>query len=285
MTTVDGHAHVFKPLSEYYPRANHPMYPPQLEAPVEELLSTMDTCGVEEAILVALSPHDEYLSECLSSYPDRLTGIGVLDPDRSGDADEVYRRFSETGIRGLRVHRLGAPDATRAHELEVWPVLQALDELGGIVWLYVPADELELLEMVLDRLPGLHVVLNHLGWPLPDEFQIDALGRPEIKGSIPPPTLETVCALSRHTNVHVMLSGQYAFSREDFPFLDLGDVVRTIHEAYGADRMLWASDYPWIKPVPGYGPQLELVDHYLPDLAPEERAAIMGDSAARLFGL
>lgn len=285
MTTVDGHAHVFKALSETYPRADHPMYPPHLEAPVEGLLSIMDTCGVEKAILVALSPHDEYLSECLSAHPDRLTGIGVLDPDRSGDADEVHRRFAETGIRGLRVHHLGPTGASRPDELEVWPVLRALHELGGVVWLYVPADQLKELSMVLDHLPGLRVVLNHLGWPLPDEFEIDPLGRPAIKGPVPPPTLETVRALSIHPSVNIMVSGQYAFSREGFPFADLADVVRTIYEKYGAGRMLWASDYPWIKQIPGYEPQLGLVDHYLPNLAPEERADIMGDSAARLFGL
>lgn len=285
MATVDAHAHVFKALSPNYPRAVHPMYPPDLEAPVEDLLSTMDTFGVEGAVLVALSPHDEYLSECLSSHPDRLTGIGVLDPDRSGDAEQVHRRFAEMKIRGLRVHHLGAPGSTVAVDMDTWPVLQALHELGGVVWLYVPSEQLELLSIVLDQLQGLRVVLNHLGWPLPEKFEIDALGRPDIKGPIPPPTLETVCALSRYPGVHVMVSGEYAFSRADYPFADVGEVVRTIYESYGAGRMLWASDYPWIKQIPGYEPQLRLVDHYLPNLLPQERASIMGDSAARLFGL
>ncbi len=56
-------------------------------------------------------------------------------------------------------------------------------------------------------------------------------------------------------------------------------------EGTAGSRMLWASDYPWIKQIPGYEPQLELVDHYLPNLTLEERAAIMGDTAARLFDL
>ncbi|MBA2272935.1 MAG: amidohydrolase family protein [Actinobacteria bacterium] len=285
MPTMDGHAHVFKALSEHYPRAVHPMYPPHLEAPVEELLSTMQTHRVEKAILVALSPHDEYLGECLSSHPNRLAGIGVLDPSRSSDAEGVHRRFSESGLRGLRVHHLGAQGSTRAQELDAWPALQALSELEGIVWLYVPAEELELLPMALDHLPGLRVVINHLGWPLPNEFKIDTLGRPTIKGTIPATTLKTVLVLSHYANVHVMFSGQYAFSREDYPFADLGRVVWTIYKEYGAGRMIWASDYPWTKEVPGYGPQLQLVDHFLPNLSPEERAAIMGNSAARLFGL
>lgn len=282
MITVDGHAHVFRAASDRYPRAVHPMYPAELEAPVEELIETMDAHGVDRAVLVPLSPHDDYLAECLGAYPDRFTGIGVLDPAKSGDPENAGRRFSEIGIRGLRVHHLG--DADTPEELDAWPILRAIQERDGIVWLYVSAEELSLLPSILERLPGLRVVLNHLGWPLPEEFEIDDLGRPAIKGPIPPPTLPIVEQLARYEGVHVMFSGEYAFSREGFPFSDLTRVVKRIHAAYGAGRMIWASDYPWINEDPGYKAQLDLVDHYLPELEPLEREAIMGQTAARLFG-
>ena len=47
--------------------------------------------------------------------------------------------------------------------------------------------------------------------------------------------------------------------------------------------MLWASDYPWIVPVPGYVEQLALVEQFLPDLSEPERAAICGGTVASLF--
>jgi L-fuconolactonase len=281
--SVDAHVHVFRALSERYPRAIHPMFPPEMEAPVEDLLSTMDSHGIERAVLVPVSGHDEYVRDCLSSHGDRFAGIGVLERARSDDAADVRRRFSEAGIRGLRVHHLGHGSTPSVEDLETWTVLEALVELGGILWLYVDAEQLKLLSPVLDRLLGLRVVLNHLGWALPDEFQIDDLGRPRIGGPIPPPTLPTVLDLARYDTVHVMFSGEYAFSQEDFPYSDVAGVVRAIYEAYGADRMLWASDYPWIKQQPGYEPQLRLIDHYLPDISARERSAIMGRTAARLF--
>lgn len=283
MTSVDAHVHVFRALSERYPRAVHPMFPAEMEVPIEDLLSTMDSHGIERAVLVPVSEHDEYVRECLSKHGSRFAGIGVLESERSGDADDVRRRFSEAGIQGLRVHHLGNASTRSVENLGSWPVLEALAELDGILWLYVATEELGLLSLVLDRLPRLRVVLNHLGWALPPEFQIDDLGRPRIRGPIPPPTLPTVLELARYDTVHVMFSGEYAFSREDFPYFDVADVVRAIYGAYGADRMLWASDYPWIKQQPGYEPQLHLVDHYLPDIRPQERSAIMGGTAARLF--
>jgi L-fuconolactonase len=283
VTSVDAHVHVFRARSKRYPRAVHPMFPPEMEVPVEDLLSTMDSNDIDRAVLVPVSGHDEYVRECLSSHGDRFAGIGVLEGERSGDGDDVRRRFSEAGIRGLRVHHLGQASTPSAESLETWPVLEALVQLDGILWLYVGAEELRLLSLVLDRLSGLRVVLNHLGWALPPEFQIDDLGRPKIRGPIPPPTLPTVLDLARYDGVHVMISGEYAFSQEDFPYADVAGVVHAIYEAYGADRMLWASDYPWIKQQPGYEPQLSLIDHYLPDIRPQERSAIMGGTAARLF--
>lgn len=47
--------------------------------------------------------------------------------------------------------------------------------------------------------------------------------------------------------------------------------------------MVWESDYPWIAEVRGYGQQLALVDHYLPDLPAFERDAIRAGTAASLF--
>jgi L-fuconolactonase len=284
VVTVDGHVHVFKAVSDRYPRATHPMFPADMEAPVGDLIATMEAHGIDHAVLVPVSAHDDYIGECLRAFPGRFAGIGVLDPERSGDAEDARRRVAEAGISGLRVHYLGDPSVASPGDLDAWPAVEALADLGGMLWLYVPRRQLELLPLLLDRLPGLRVVINHLGWPLPAEFEIDDLGRPSVKGPIPPPTLPTVERLAVYPGVRVMFSGEYAFSREGFPFSDLAGVVRAIYNAYGADRMLWASDYPWIKREPGYEPQLRLVDHYLPDLSRAERAAIMGDTAARLFG-
>jgi L-fuconolactonase len=280
---IDGHVHVFRAVSERYPRAEHPMYPADMEAPVEDLLETLDRNDVDGAIVVPLSPHDEYLAECLANHPERLRGIGVLSSDRIHDAGDARRRFAEVGLSGLRVFRLGDPATARPQELDAWPVLEMLQEVDGVLWLYVSAEELKLLPRVLDRLPKLKVVLNHLGWPLPEEFHVDELGRPSVPWRAPPPTLDTVRQLAGYEGVHVMFSGEYAFSGEAFPFSDLTGVVTTIYESYGAERMMWASDYPWIREAPGYDPQLGLVDHYLPNLSPGEKQAIMGGTASRLF--
>ena len=61
--------------------------------------------------------------------------------------------------------------------------------------------------------------------------------------------------------------------------------MREIGRAFGLDRLLWASDWPWIQEVPGYSTLLSLVDHFFPEATADERAAVMGDNGARVLRL
>ena len=151
-----------------------------------------------------------------------------------------------------------------------------------ILWFYAGPDQLPLLPAVVERLPRLQVMLNHLGF-CQQGYEKDEYGRPRIPTPLPPPTLDTVLDLARFATVNVMFSGQYGFSRQPYPYDDLSDVATRLRAAYGADRMMWASDYPWISHEPGYGAMLELVDHALPDLSAEERVAVTGGTAQRLL--
>ena len=114
-------------------------------------------------------------------------------------------------------------------------------------------------------------------------MQVDEHGRPRFTDPLPAERVDAVVSLARHENVHVMLSGQYALSAEDPPYRDLDPVIRRLADAYGADRMLWASDHPWIDEVPGYATMLSLPEHALPDASAAELAAIRGGTALRLF--
>ena len=65
--------------------------------------------------------------------------------------------------------------------------------------------------------------------------------------------------LAQHPGVHVLLSGEYAYSSEGHPHLDLAPRTRALYDAFGAERLMRASDFPWIDRVPGYGETLGLV--------------------------
>jgi predicted TIM-barrel fold metal-dependent hydrolase len=196
----------------------------------------------------------------------------------------LRRRVEKMGIQGLRLFSLGDPEADPESE-PIFPVLAAMAELGVKLWFYGEEAQVRLLDRILDLLPELVVVINHLGFcpSIWDEMRVDEHGRPRFEVALPPDSLATVEGLSRHPNVYVHMSGQYAFSQVPYPYEDLIGVTERIHRAFGAGRMMWASDYPWIAVETGYGDTLALVDHQLPGITADERAAIRGGTAARLF--
>jgi L-fuconolactonase len=258
---IDGHVHVFREVSDRYPRDVTPLYPAERAAPVEELLALMERHGVTGAVLVALTRHDEYVAECVRRYPDTFRAILVQDPAQPDPADVVRRRIQAAGARGLRVFDLSADV-----ELLEWLAAEDLT-----LWAYLRPAGLERLAAVLALLPKLSVVLNHLAFPYP------------APSPVPPPTWPVASKLARFPNVRVMFSGQYAFSRAGYPHADLIEYARMVYETYGAERMLWASDFPFA--TSGYAQLLELVDRFFPDLDEAERADILGGTCARLFAL
>ena len=95
--------------------------------------------------------------------------------------------------------------------------------------------------------------------------------------------MEVVERLARHPSTFAMFSGQYALSGEPPPYRDLDEVVRRVAAAFGPERMLWASDYPWTRDVPGHRTLLGLAAEALPGLSAGELAAIHGGTALGLL--
>ncbi len=280
---VDGHLHLFRPLSQDYPRAVHELFPAEREASAEALLRLMAANDVARAVVVPLSHDDEYLVEVLRTYPSSFVGVGVLS-DRDPSPEARLQQVTERGIKGLRVGWLGDPATRRAEELPLYPTLQRMAQDGQKVWFYAPPDQLPLLALVAAALPNLRLVLNHLGF-FPTGFTLGADGLPHIPTELPAPTLPAVLALARHPHVYVMLSGQYGFSKLPYPYEDLASTVQALFDAFGPERMFWASDYPWIAENPGYDKMIELPSRHLPNASAADLDMIMRGTASRLFDL
>ena len=288
MAVVDAHLHLFKAHSDAYPRlVFEGMVPAEREEPAEELLEAMQDAGVDHAVVVPLSAHDHYLSELLVDHPGKFAGVGVYDPEAEDGAGQVARRAEQAGIQGLRFYGFGGEEGQAPETLNVFPTLEAMRDLDMLVWFYGSPDQVRLLDGTMKLLPGLKVVLNHLGF-CPDiwmELAIDEYMRPRFDIPLPPDSLEQIeqLAADHPDDLYVHVSGQYAFTQTDYPHPDLQEVVDRIYAAFGPDRMLNASDWPWIKVQPGYAEVLSLVDHYLPGISSRERAAIRGGTATSLF--
>ena len=203
MPTIDAHLHVFEAVSDQFPRdVFEPLTPPDRSAPAEALLAHMERAGVDQAVVVAVSHHDEYLKHVLATYPKRFAGVSVIAPSAPDPVTDLYRRVETLGIQGLRVFALGDPDAPPESQ-PLFPLLAAMAELGVKLWFYAEVAQVVLLDRLMDLLPDLVVVMNHLGFcpSIWDEMRVDEHGRPRFDAALPPASLDTVVGLARHSNV------------------------------------------------------------------------------------
>jgi L-fuconolactonase len=283
---VDAHAHVFLRADEA-PRTVDELAPAGREAPVEDLLAVMDGAGVDRAVLVPLDAEDEYVARALREHPGRFAAVAVADPVSQGREPgvdpvvELEHRRARFPFHAVRTQWLGDPGAPLADSPMV-SLLEHMAETGLVLWTYVTRDQLGLLEQLPAVVPELAVVLNHLGF-CPHEMRVDAYARPAFDDPFPPGSLDPVLRLADHAPVRVMLSGQYALSREEPPYRDLDGTVRALFDAFGPQRMLWASDYPWTRDVPGHGTLLRLAEQALPGVSASDLAWIHGGTALELF--
>jgi L-fuconolactonase len=282
---IDAHAHVFRPAA-ISPRGVDQLAPAGRDAPVEDLLEHMGGSGVDAAVLVPLDAYDDYVATVLAEYPKTFAAIAVATPAElqaggTRGVESLRARRDHFGFHGLRTQWLGEPGQP-VTDSPALSVLRYLAEQDLLLWTYLPPDQLPLLPEVVRELPELRVVLNHLGFCQHD-MQIDEHRRPRFENPFPESTVQQVLRLSEAGGVHLMVSGQYALSTQEPPYPDLFQVTRRFAEAYGSERLLWASDYPWTRDVPGYQAMLDLVPAALPDLDAEHLARVLGGTARTLF--
>jgi predicted TIM-barrel fold metal-dependent hydrolase len=200
----------------------------------EVMIAYLDALGVQSVVLFpgGHDPHADWLSKEL---PDRFTYVPHVSPD-DGDIEAVVRDAkANRGIAGLRAV-IGWPlDGGEVKRLEAgdWdPVFAACERHRVPLFLFITG-WLPLAAGIAERFPGLSLIIDHLG-----------LRQPPLDQPDDPPfaNLHQLLDLARFPNLTVKLCGLPSLSQERFPFKDAAPALRAITDAFGADRLMWASD-------------------------------------------
>jgi predicted TIM-barrel fold metal-dependent hydrolase len=229
--------------------------------------------------------HHRYVTQCVRQWPDRFVATGLVDLNDPDPGARLQELVEATGIAGLRLMgALGAPAAERPEQLKAYALFERANKLGLNVNLYCPSTQVPCIKMLVRAFPLLNVSLDHLGICPAMAFTPDRWGRPRFEDEpLPPLTYPQILDLARYPNVYVKVSGEYAFSKMPYPYEDMVPLVERIYEAYGPERMMWCSDFPWIVERPGYQRLVDLIDHHLPSIPKQERERIMGGNALRIW--
>jgi uncharacterized protein len=225
---------------------------------VAGLVATMDRSGVDVSVVQPVATKPSQVSTinewAVSVASDRIIAFGAMHPDLDDPATELARMHA-LGLRGFKMHseyQHFAPDEPRLD-----PIWSAAAELGLIAFFHAGADIAVptvrgtpgAFGRLLDRWPGLTVVLAHMG------------------------------GYDLWTGVAEVLAGRDVWLDTSYTLGHLSDEeFVSLIGAHGSDRVLFGSDGPWTDPA------AEVAHLRRLGLAPAEIDGILGGNAERLLG-
>jgi uncharacterized protein len=270
---IDAHLH----LTRWWPDLAHTAYRRDLDYTVDGLLAEMDRAGIDFGLTIQ-SHESPSASEALAESREilgrgggRLRPVVTVDPTRgeAAIAEAVALWEPEPTLAGLKL--FPGYEAFYPHEARLAPLYElahrrhlpvlihqgdTLDRHGRIKY----ARPIEVDEVAV-RYPDVTFVLCHLGNPWIDE------------------AAELVY---KNQNVYTDVSGLLAHPSAPYFARMVEQARRRIEQAIvavgSADRFLYGSDWPLEELSLAVG----LVERL--DLAPSDRAKILGENARLLFG-
>lgn len=222
--------------------------------------------GVGRVILVQAAPtiaETEYLLAAAERDP-RVAGVvGWVDLSGPDAAGRIARLSGDARLRGLRpmLQDIARTDwlATAARP----DALAAMKAAGLRLDALVTARHLAMLAGVLRAHPDLPVVIDHAAKPQPGPRADWDAG---------------MAALAALPWVHCKLSGLMT----ELEAADIPAMIARLFDLFGADRLIWGSDWPVLGLSGDYETWLDLCLAHIPASA---RDRVMGANAARFYGV
>jgi L-fuconolactonase len=122
---------------------------------------------------------------------------------------------------------------------------------------------------------------------LPDQpFVIDHLAKPRIREGTLEPWATHTRQMARHPNVCCKVSGLVTEADwKHWQPADLQPFLDIVFESFGADRLMFGSDWPVCLLAADYPRVVELIESYASHLSDDERDGLFGGTATRFYGL
>ena len=262
-TVIDSHCHIYptkiaKPAVESTGR----FYDMTAlgDGTVNSLIKIGENAGIDRFVVqsVATTPHqvksiNEFIANEILLNPDKLIGLGTLHPD-SADLKGDLEHIKELGLHGVKLHpdiqkfKIDDYRLLKIYELCEKDNMPILMHTGDYRYDYSNPNRLV---PILDIYKNLTIIGAHLGgWSVWDE---------------------AVEKLSVYKNFYVDSSS----SLYELPIEKAVEIIR----AYGAERVLFGSDFPV------FLPDVELERFMALPLTEDERRMILSENVLKLYNI
>jgi len=248
-----------------------PEGPHRTDLPI--FLTELDSAGVSRAAIVTPSTmgwDNSVTVQAVREHPDRFVGIGRIDPSAEDAADQCASLLAD-GVRGVRLTTHQVAELSWLHGDPVHALADVLATRGGVVEFHSGPAEFGLVGEFAERHSDLTIMIDHGG-------------RPDVTAGVTGDDHRAALALARFPNVTTKTPAAYFFSRVEPPHRDLAPYLRSLLDAFGAERVLWGSDWPGCLAAGGYRDAVAAGEAALDGASVSEREGVLHGTFERIFG-
>jgi len=272
---IDAHQHFWKLARGDYGWLTPDLAPLYRDFLPGDLDPLRRAANIEASVLVqaaATSDETRFLLEIAEATPWVAGVVGWVDLEAPDAADQLAALAERPVLRGIRpmIQDIADPDWMLSPALDA--PLRALPELGLRFDALVKPPHLANLARLLERHPGLRVVIDHGG-------------KPDIRAGVFQGWAEDMTRLARDTDCCCKLSGLVTEAAQDWTDEALRPYVDHLLERFGPERLVWGSDWPVVELAGGYAAWRAASLRLLRGLDASARAGVLGGNARRFYGL
>ena len=253
---IDTHVHFGDPS-----RPHELLYRTEMPPVYERVALPHGITGIIHSETLGGQEENCWILELAAENPLFRGMVASLDPASPDFANNLEELATNPLFCGIRIHELAAGTATGSSDyLQSLEMLADVDRTLDIHLDYKYYDEAVALAR---RLPQLRMVLNHIGE-----------GRP-ITGAEPNPEwAKAMGRIADYPNVFCKVSALVQMTESVPAPADPAFYAPTIDvlwEAFGEDRLIFASNWPQIEEVSDFATAFHIVDRYFSARGPEAR--------------
>ncbi|UZX02944.1 amidohydrolase family protein [Arthrobacter sp. CDRTa11] len=279
---IDSHTHVWNRSRHPQPWIDSSMSPINRDFSAEDLrsaLSGVASAGLQvcKAVIVQAVNSDQETDDLLAAASEAgIDGVvGWVDVASDDLSDVLDRRRADPAgkLVGLRHLAHLDPDPDWLGRSDVARGLTTIGNHGLPFDVVIRHWQLSAASKAIASKPEVSFVLNHLGKP------------PIASGDLSAWSSD-LRALADCPNTVAKLSGLTIEANwKSWTYEEVAAVMDTALEAFGADRLMFGSDWPLVRLTGGYHSWLETYLQWSSSLSPSEQEALDRGTAAATYGI
>jgi L-fuconolactonase len=234
-------------------------------------------CAIHATVLVQAAPTEgesRFLFDLARRHPSITGVVGWTDFEANDVAERIscLVRDGQGILKGLRPMVQDISDADWLDRDSLDAAFEAMIANDLVFDALVTPRHFGALERRLRRHPKLRAVIDHAG-------------KPDIADTQVEPWAGLLQRLAHSGEVHCKLSGLLTQARLGAGVAELGAFVSRIFSCFGADRIMWGSDWPVVTLRATYQEWLQMSLDLVHRYAPESEDAVFGANAVRFYHL